>query len=96
MRQRCAIVVSVFSARDSFFFLFFFLTPFILQSRYQWSCETLVESSVFLYLGLLLLFVFVLDSLVYGVGVCLAGKSLPLISQEGCCVAFLLYSPSTS
>jgi hypothetical protein len=42
---------------------------------------------MFLYLGLLLLFVFVLDSLVYGVGVCLAGKPLPLVSQEGCCVA---------
>jgi hypothetical protein len=27
--------------------------------------------------------------MVYGVGVCLAGKSLPLIFQEGCYVAFL-------
>jgi hypothetical protein len=46
-----------------------------------------VESFMFLCLGLLLLFVFVLDSLVYGVGVCLAGKPLPLVSQEGCRVA---------
>jgi len=31
-------------------------------------------------------------------GVCLAGKPLPPVSQEGCCVAvvFCLYSPSTS
>jgi len=58
--------------------------------------QDVVKSFVFLYLGLLLLFVFVLDSLVYGVGVCLAGKPLPLVSQEDCCVAFLLYSLSTS
>ncbi|KAH0953697.1 hypothetical protein HN011_005741 [Eciton burchellii] len=29
--------------------------------------------------------------MVYGVGVCLAGKPLPLVSQEGCCVAFLSF-----
>jgi len=34
--------------------------------------------------------------IVYGVGVCLARKPLPLVSQEGCCVAFLLYSPLIS
>jgi len=40
-----------------------------------------------------MLVVVVLDC---GVGVCLAGKSLPLVSQESCCVVFCLYRPSTS
>jgi hypothetical protein len=42
------------------------------------------ESFVFLYPGLSCSHVVVLDY-----GVCLAGKPLPLVSQEGCPVAFL-------
>jgi len=40
--------------------------------------------------------VFVVVVLDCGVGVYLAGKPLPLVFQEGCCVVFCLYSPSTS
>jgi len=31
----------IFRASKSFHRTFFFLTPFILQSRYQWFCEAL-------------------------------------------------------
>jgi len=71
-----------------FFFFFFFKLHLYFSLVARWFHETpFVESFMFLYLGLLSLFVFVLDSLVYGVGVCLAGKPLPLVSQGGCCVA---------
>jgi len=83
---------SVFPVVPSAFFFFFFFFFFKLHLYFslvaRWFHETpFVESFMFLYLGLLSLFVFVLDSLVYGVGVCLAGKPLPLVSQGGCCVA---------
>jgi hypothetical protein len=50
------------------------------------------ESFMFLYPGLLyplLLLLLLLFWMGYSIGVCLAGKPLPLVSQEDCCVAFL-------
>jgi len=62
----------ILSIERTFFFFFFFLTPFILQSRYQWLCEALLNLLCFsiqvCYCSLFLFWI------VYGVGVCLAGK----------------------
>jgi hypothetical protein len=56
---------------------FFFLTPFMLHFSLPVVLRGVVESFVFLYLGLLLFRSLFLFWIVYGVGVCLAGKPTP-------------------
>jgi hypothetical protein len=65
----------------------FFFILFALQSRYEWFYEAFLNLFMFLYPGLLCSLL--LFWMVYGVGVRLAGKSLPLVSREGCRVVFL-------
>jgi len=73
-------------------FSFFFFTPFVLQSRYQWFYEAFLNLSCFsiqvcyarccccccCYSGWFMELAFASQE-----------KTLPLVSQEDCCVAFL-------
>jgi len=70
-----------------FFFFYSICSSVSLRGPDQGFREAFLNLFMLLYPGLLcwLLLLWV----VYGVGVRLAGKPLPLVSQEGCCVAFL-------